>query len=419
MLRLIFPICALLASIALLLVGSGLLNTLLALRGTIEGYSDSMLGVIMSGYFFGFFVGTHLALPLINRIGHIRTFAFCAAFTACFSLLHVLFLDPYIWLLLRIMTGASLVILYTVIESWLNGQTSPENRGRVFAIYMMVTLTALALAQQFLHLASPTAFTLFAVTAILICVSVTTITWTRMAQPVFSDAPKMKLKRLWGLAPVALMAAVFSGLSMGAFWGMGALYAGRVGLDNSGIATFISCVIIGGAIFQYPLGRYSDRHDRRRVLAFASALAASAALLMSFFSNMMGLFLAASVLYGGMAFFIYPVAVAHLVDHLDHDDILPGGSTLLLIHGIGAAFGPALAGQLMDSLGPHALPVFFALMQMLLALYTVIKLREVQVEVLENAGQFVAMVRTTPSALEMMPDEPVEAEPNTETDHSR
>ncbi len=282
-----------------------------------------MLGFIMSGYFFGFFVGTHLALPLINRIGHIRTFAFCAAFTACFSLLHVLFVDPYIWLLLRIMTGASLVILYTVIESWLNGQTSAENRGRVFAIYMMVTLIALALAQQFLHLASPSTFTLFAVSAILICVSVTAITWTRMAQPVFSDAPKMKLKRLWGLAPVALMAAVFSGLSMGAFWGMGALYAGRVGLDNSGIATFISCVIIGGAIFQYPLGRYSDHHDRRRVLAFASALAASAALLMSFFSNITGLFLVASVLYGGMAFFIYPVAVAHLVDHLDHDDILP------------------------------------------------------------------------------------------------
>lgn len=419
MLRLIFPICALLASIALLLVGSGLLNTLLALRGTIEGYSDSTLGFIMSGYFFGFFVGTYLALPLINRIGHIRTFAFCAAFTACFSLLHVLFVDPYVWLLLRVMTGASLVILYTVIESWLNGQTPTAQRGRVFAIYMMVTLVALALAQQLLRLDTPTTFTLFALSAILICLSVPAITWTRMVQPELSDAPRMKLNRLWGLAPVALVAAIFSGLSMGAFWGMGALYAGHVGLDNSGIATFISCVIIGGAIFQYPLGRYSDRHDRRKVLAFASALAASAALLMSFFSSTMGLFLVASVLYGGMAFFIYPVAVAHLVDHLEPHDILPGGSTLLLIHGIGAAFGPALAGQLMESIGPHALPVFFALMQMVLAFYTVTKLRDVEEEILENAGQFVAMVRTTPSVLEMFPDEPVEAELNPEIDPER
>lgn len=76
---LIAPISSLLSGVALLLLGNGLLNTLLTLRGVAEGYSTTMLGLIMSGYFVGFLLGTWLATPLVKRIGHIRTFACCAA----------------------------------------------------------------------------------------------------------------------------------------------------------------------------------------------------------------------------------------------------------------------------------------------------------------------------------------------------
>ena len=70
MLSLIAPISSLLSGVALLLLGNGLLNTLLTLRGVAEGYSTTMLGLIMSGYFVGFLLGTWLATPLVRRIGH-------------------------------------------------------------------------------------------------------------------------------------------------------------------------------------------------------------------------------------------------------------------------------------------------------------------------------------------------------------
>ncbi len=408
MLTLIVPICALLAGIGLLLLGTGLLNTLLALRGGLEGYSDSVMGIIMSGYFLGFILGTFLALPLIKRIGHIRTFAFCAAFTCCFSLLHVIYVHPVTWFLLRVFTGTTLVILYTVIESWLNGQTAANQRGKVFAVYMIVNLVALALTQQFLHLAGAESFLLFALSAIFISTSVAAVTWTRMKQPEVNDTSRMKLSRIWALAPVAVAGALFSGLSMGAFWGLGAVYASRVGLDSSGVATFMSLAILGGAVFQYPFGRYSDSHDRRRVLFVVSGAGALGALLLAVFSYGGGWLFLAAVLYGGLAFAIYPVAVAHLVDHLDTGEILPGGSTLLLLHGAAAAVGPAMAGFLMEMLGPQALPLYFFLMQLGLALFIARKLATKTIDDAENPSQFVAMVRTTPTALEMLPDEPLE-----------
>ncbi len=414
MLILVAPISALLIGVALLLLGSGLLNTLLALRGGIEGYSSGTLGFIMSGYFAGYFVGTFLALPLIQRIGHIRTFAFCAAVASSSVLLHSLFVDPYVWLGLRVLTGAALVVLYTVIESWLNGQTSSQQRGQIFSVYMVVNLVSLALAQQLLRLDSPATFVLFALAAMLVTLSLVPVTWTRLAQPETSVITRLKFKQLYAIAPVAVSGAFLSGLAMGAFWGLAAVYGGLIGLDNNGIATFISCAILGGALFQYPVGRYSDRHDRRKVLAFVCATATLAAAILAALSFAGYWVLVAIAIYGGLAFTIYPVAVAHLVDHLESDEILSGGSSLLLLHGVGAALGPALAGQAMGLLGPQALPLFFALMNLMLALYAWWRIKRQKVDTLEHPSQFVAMVRTTPTALEMVPDEEIILEPEVE-----
>lgn len=405
MLPLIVPIGALLVGVALLLLGSGLLNTLLAIRGGVEGYSDSLLGLIMSGYFVGFFVGTFLALPLIQRIGHIRTFAFCAAIASCSALLHVLLVNPYIWMLLRVVTGTALVILYTVIESWLNGQTPAVQRGRVFAIYMIVNLAALAIAQQLLRFGSPSTYILFSVSAMLVSLSLVPVTWTRLQQPEVTAVSRLSIRQLRKTAPVAVMGAALSGLAMGAFWGLGAVYAGRIGLDSAGVATFMSCAILGGAALQYPLGRYSDSHDRRRVLALTSATAACAAVLLAALSYAGYWVLLAIALFGGLAFALYPVTVAHLVDRLDPADILAGGSGLLLLHGVGAAIGPALAGQIMEVIGPQALPVYFAAILVVLAIFAARNLHDHIEEPSDNSSQFVPMVRTTPTALEMLPDE--------------
>ncbi|HET7358853.1 MAG TPA: MFS transporter, partial [Rhodanobacteraceae bacterium] len=120
MVRALRPIASLLSGTALLLLGAGLLNTLVPLRGVALGYSTTLLGALTSAYFDGYFIGTFAVPPLVQRIGHIRAFAFCTACAACLVLLHALSPDPALWLLLRLLTGAVLVGLYTIIESWLN-----------------------------------------------------------------------------------------------------------------------------------------------------------------------------------------------------------------------------------------------------------------------------------------------------------
>jgi len=422
MLMVVRPVFSLFAGVSLLLLGSGLLNTLLAVRGSGMGFSDPVMGLIMSGYFVGFLLGTYSALPVIRRVGHIRAFAMWAALGSVSVMLHEVFDSPWVWGALRVLTGMALVTLYTVIESWLNAQTPGQYRGQVFAIYMIVNLVALSVAQQFLQLAPATSYLLFGVAAMLVTLSLVPVTWTRFGPPPVQAVERLKLSRLWHVAPVAVLAALCSGLAMGAFWGMSAVYASRIELDSAGVASFMTFGILGGARLQYPISRLSDRLDRRKVLMVVAACAVVSALLLIPASMLVvgtdgsgdvRWIYAAIALYGGLAFTVYPLAVAHLIDHLSSDDVLAGGSAILLVHGLGASVGPALSGQLMALGGPSAWPVYLAVVQLVLAGVCLMLLRQRQVlpEPVEESAHFVPMVRTTPTALEMHPDEPV-PEPN-------
>ncbi|MBC9072750.1 MFS transporter [Thauera sp. CAU 1555] len=402
MLSLLLPIGALLAGIALMLLGTGLLNTLLALRGSLGGFSDQTLGLIGSAYFIGFFAGTLVAPGLIRRMGHIRAFAFFAAATAVCVLLHALHTHDLFWMLLRVITGIALVGFYAVIESWLNSQAPAEHRGQIFSVYMAVNLFALAGAQQFLNLASPVSFTLFAVAAIFVVLALMPVVATRLPPPPISDAPRMPLSRLWAAAPVAVAGALASGLAMGAFWGLGAVYAGRIGLVDSDVALFISITIVAGALGQWPMGRLSDTLDRRRALALIAGLAAAGGVLIALLGSFDKWVLAGCVVFGAAAFAVYPVVVAHLIDHLRHEEILPGNAALLLLHGLGAAIGPALAGALMGWTGAAALPLFFALMFAPAAAFAWLQSRRAADEIVEEAAHFMPMLRTSPAVLEMM-----------------
>ena len=399
------PISSLLAGVTLLLLGHGLLNTLLTLRGVAEGYSTGMIGLLMSGYFAGFLIGTWLAPSLIRRIGHIRTFSFYAALAATAVLLHVLIVNPWVWLVLRVMYGVALVTLYIVIESWLNAQVSGEKRGQVFAVYMAVNLGSLAAAQQLLGLASPMAFTLFALATILIGGAMMPITLTRQPQPTLPDVPSTDLLQLARIAPLPLMAAGISGFALGGFWGLAPVYAGQVGFDDAGIGLMMSVAILGGALLQWPIGLLSDRFERRVVLLWVVTLAT----FLSLGSAVLGAgpaLLGLMFIWGGLAFSIYSIAVAQMVDHLNPDEILSGSSGLLLANGFGAAFGPVVAGGLMHLTGPVALPLFYAVSLGVLAFYAFYRPRKVMDLVTEPHGRFTPILRTSPTVMELMPDAP-------------
>jgi len=310
----------LLLGVTILVTGMGLLSSVLGLRATLAHFPGWQLGLVMSGYFAGFVIGSFICPMLIRSVGHIRTFAGLAAILASAALAHALAINPWSWLALRLLSGIAMVGLYMVTESWLNATLPREQRVPVFGLYVMLTLVAMA-AGQLPFLAVPvTGSTLFLFAGMLIVFGLVPVTITRLDQPGAVSMPNLPPWRLVRRAPFAMIATFLAGLVTGAFWGMGAAFATRIGLSPVGVGAFVASVIAGGVIAQLPLGRLSNRMGRRPVLIGAALSGAAFALLMSMsIHGPVWVLLLFAFGFGAASLCLYALAVAHMNDLLDSE----------------------------------------------------------------------------------------------------
>ncbi len=415
MLATVASIYTLLLGIGILLVGSGLLGTLLGLRAEMEAFTGSQIGMVMSAFFAGYVIGSYWCPKLIQRFGHIRAFTAMAALAATTVMIHPLAVNPVAWVLLRVVTGFCMLGLYMVIESWLNEQVEHHRRGKVFAVYMTTNLVALGLGQFLILPYGAQGTTTFMLAALLFTLGLVPVALTNVREPTPVVAPKLGLRHLFEISPLGVAGGFISGLGNGAFWGMGAVFASRIGLAPSHVAFFMSALILGGALLQFPIGQLSDRYDRRRVLTVVAFISAAVAVLAYTFAGISeaGLIMAA-VLYGGFSFAVYSLSVAHLNDHIQPGEVLEATRGLLLLNGIGAALGPMLAGATMEVLGARSLPLFWGLCFGALGTFAVVRMRISAPIPAEEQADFVPLSRTSPIALEMDPR--AELEPEFELD---
>lgn len=403
MLVLVRRLFGLLLGITLLVTGMGLLGSLLGVRATLAHFPGWELGLVMSGYFAGFVIGCFLCPVLIRRVGPIRTFAALAAIVASAALAYALAINPWSWLALRLITGTAMVGLYMVTESWLNATVPRGYRMQIFSFYVMLTLVAMA-AGQLLFLAAPaTGPTLFLIAGMLIVFGLVPVTATRLEQPALVSAPNLPPWRLVRRVPFAVVATFLSGLATGAFWGLGAAFATRIGLDPHDVGAFVICVIAGGVLAQWPLGRLSDRVGRRRVLICAAAVGTIFSLLLAaaVTHGTEWMLLIFAFGFGATALSLYALAVAHVNDLLEPYEVLAATQGLLLITGVGSACGPLIAGILLDVCGARGLPYCLAGALTVLTLFGILRSFQRAVPTPAEQGEFVPMVRTSQVGLEM------------------
>lgn len=401
----IVSILTLLFGIGLMLTGNGLIGTLLGVRGGIEGFSSSTLGLVMAGYFSGFVAGTFIVPRLIRGAGYVRTFAALASICSVTVLLHGLYPDPVVWFIARAAAGICIVGIYIVIESWLNEQTSNEQRGHIFSAYMTTTFVGLGIGQLLLQAGDVSTLHLFALGSVLMSIGLVPVAFTRVAEPPLVEAHRLGLRKLYETSPLGVIGALFSGIGNGAFWGLGPVMAAGIGLDPAGISIFMALSILGGALVMWPIGHLSDRLDRRKVLAWVcliTSIAALSALWLITWDTR--LIVAAGFLYGATGFSIYSLSAAHTNDHIETEHMLEATSSLQLLYGSGAIVGPLTAGFLMQWLGPTVLLAFIGAAALLPAGFACWRMWVRPPVPLEKQGDWVPQFATSPAALEMYPE---------------
>jgi MFS family permease len=372
MVRQLVPVSALLLGSSLLLFAGGVHGLILPVRGALEGFSASALGLLGTGWALGYVAGCLIAPRLVGAVGHIRTFGVMCALAAVAVLLQALIVETWAWIPVRAVSGFCFAGAAMIVESWLNDRAQPNTRGTIFGVYTMVNLIAATAGQMAVSLGDASGFVFFAIAAIVYCLALVPTGLSTSPSPAPLTSVRLDLGALWRNSPVAVVAVFLVGVSNASFGTLAAVYADGVGLALTAIALFASIPVLAGALAQIPIGFASDRMDRRTVLVATAMVALAvdlAFVLLMPEGRMMNLLLAGA--FGAAIFAMYPIIVAHANDHAPPGTSIQVSGGLLMVFGLGSILGPLVAGFAMTDLGPRGLFLTTIGAHVLMILFTV------------------------------------------------
>jgi MFS family permease len=410
MLQVISSAWALLLGMGLLMVGNGMQSTLLGVRGQIENFGTFEMSVVISAYFIGFLGGSRMAPNLIRRVGHVRVFAALASLISAVMILYPTLVNPWVWVLGRILIGFCFSAVYVTAESWLNDAASNENRGQALSIYMIVQTAGIVLAQGLMVTADPSGYVLFVIPSILVSIAITPILLSISPTPAFETTKAMSLRELMGFSPLGCVGMFLLGSVFSAQFGMASVYGSEAGLSVGEISTFVATIFIGGMITQYPIGWLSDRMDRRALIALTAAVGAVGASIGVMSNGDFTLILVAAFLMGSTSNPLYSLLLAYTNDFLDHEDMAAGSGGMIFLNGLGAVSGPLITGWMMGVFGPSGFYMLIGVLFAMLAIYAVYRATQRAAIPVDETGSFVAMSQSamTPVAMEIAQEYAIE-----------
>jgi MFS family permease len=394
---------ALLLGMTLIMLGNGLQTSLLGIRASLENFSTTITGLMMSGYFLGLILGCHITPISVNRVGHIRMFGALASLASTSILLQAIFIDPFIWWFMRIVTGFSYAGLYIVAESWLNESATNRTRGKLFSLYMLISFGGMAGGQMMLNLSPPSGFELFLLASLLISLAVIPILVSVSKAPQFEVMEKVNIIQLYRVSPLGVVGMVVSGMAIGAIYAMGPVFATDTGMSVKDVSFFMTVIILGGFLFQYPLGWLSDIVGRRKVILLSCFSGAGVSIFASslFVDDMFFFFIIACV--GGLSLPLYSLCGVHINDYLNPTQMVAASGSLVLLSSIGATFGASLTAAAMDVFGSNAFYGSIAIMLASVFIFSLWRNAKRPEPVGEKTGDFIVMP-PSPLTVSLNPD---------------
>ena len=418
---------ALFTGFGIIIISHGFQGNLLGIRSVIEEFNFIATGTMMSAYFIGFFVGANVIPKLVSKVGHIRVFAAFASMASLSSLVHVVFVDPIIWVMARFLTGFSMIGIFVIVESWLNDRANNKTRGKVLSLYMLITYVGMALGNLLLNVSSPKNYEPFILISLLFSIALIPILLTKRKPPKFKKTSSINIKELFKISPFGSFAMICTGFIFAPIFSLLSVYAITMKLSIFETSLLLVGVMLAGAMFQWPIGSISDKYDRRIIIIFSSVAACFFSIMAIFVSgdgaSLPNLFLETAVsfnyfstvmdktklfafiiLLAGVTLPLFSLNLALVNDQIPKEKFVAAGGGLNIIFGLGAMAGPIMCAFFMKLLGPNGFFIHLLLFLVFIIIFGTYRLNKRQYE--ENPDSTFTPLPTsiTPLGIELDPD---------------
>ena len=346
----------------------GFIGTFISLRVPLENFSATMSALVLSGYYAGYTLGAVFSARLIERVGHIRAYAALAGLAVMSTAIMPLAISGPAWLFLRAVVGFGCAGLFITTDGWLNAKAAPNERGRVLSIFRVGIFIALAVGQILISQVDIRGPAAFNISVAIFAMALALVSLTRAEPPQITAATNLPYGQLLREAPVAAAGAAISGLLTGAFYALVPAWMQERGNDRATIGLVMLAAVLGGLAFQIPVGRLSDRLDRRIVLAGLCIGLVCTSIALVHLPRTLPVVLPTAFLFGGFLSTLLPVSIAHAHDRMRGERIMALSGRLILLFGVGSITGPLLGTTFVVGFGINGVLYLIATVALLLAL---------------------------------------------------
>ena len=399
---------AILFAILFTCMGHGLLTYLVPTTLSANGVNETLIGIVLSFYSVGFFLGCFFSGKIIRRVGHIRTYSAVVSIISIAAVLHSFYGNFIFTCALRFFVGAAMAAVYITLESWLNGSSSSTSRGTILGVYQAAVALGFGISPWLLNLLGQGDPRFYSLVALMLAVSVIPLAISRRPAPQIPDSASVyPFKQLFFDSPAAFVGTFGAGLITLPATQLMIVFLADNGYSGTTLSLILSGAFLGSFLFQVPVGKLADKYDKRKVyLSLLILMIVVSVLTLVNYSTINNVWVLAIsyLLFVGCCNCLHPLSITLLFDQIDLKNAVNATASMTVVHGAGLIVGPIMAGWCMNAFGTYTLFSYSIFIALGLVFFLIIRIYLLKITInQENLPYFMSMQSIRPSNLNLNP----------------
>ncbi|USG66735.1 MFS transporter [Brevibacillus ruminantium] len=351
----------------------GMTIPLLAVMLEQQGVSSVSNGLNAAALYIGvLLISPWLEIPL-RRIGYRSTILWGLLLVTIATVLIPLFSNLAVWFALRMLMGIGDSSLHYSSQMWVTKIAAPKRRGRDLSIYGLAYGIGFSLGPLGINLLPLGFWVPFASLTVLYVAAFLLLSRIRNEFPeAIQKAPAVKQQNRYAtvfrLSWLALIPSFLYGYMETSLNGSFPVYALRTGLSIEWVSVILPSFVVGSIILQIPLGAWSDRIGRKRVMFGCALVGAIAFMLFPMSGENVWLMMLLLGIAGAAVGSFYSLGLAFATDILPASMVPTAGIVASMNFGVASILAPNVNGLLMQVWDPRSI---FWLMGLLLVGFSV------------------------------------------------
>ncbi len=369
-----FTFISLILVVAIAGLSQGLTIPLLTILLEDRGVSSLANGFNATALYLGILlVSPFMQIPL-RKYGYRNTILGGLALVTGASVLFPVFQSFAAWFALRLLLGIGDVSLHYTSQIWVTNMSGARHRGRNLSLYGLAFGTGFSIGPMGIYLLKFGVAVPFAAICLVYVLAFGMLSLVKNQYPEQIeevDKPSDRYLAVVRLSWLALIPSFVYGFMEATLNNSFPIYALRLGLTRDTVPILLFSFTLGSLILQLPLGTWSDRVGRKRVIMFCAAAGGIIFFLVPSSGNSFRLLVLLFAAAGGVVGSFYSLGLAFAGDLLPGRMIPTAGIIMGMNYSAACILAPMANGAILDYLSPG---LMFVVLGGLLSLFTMLGL---------------------------------------------